>query len=82
MSRVLPLSCLGKSCPPCAQDLSESPPHGQSERTLHEGVAARPSDQGGCELFEGGIEVASTQPHVVHSKRDEALSGVVLNGTR
>ncbi len=40
-----------------------------------------PSDQGGCELFEGGIEVASTQPHVVHRQWDEAHSGAVLDGT-
>ncbi len=52
------------------------PPHLRKDMSRPGDIMALGMDvQGGRDLFEGGVEVASAQPHVIHSERDRALGG-------
>ena len=58
----------------------ESPVEGEGERTLKEGVSVRPRYQDCGELLQHGLEVSSTESHMVEGERDRAASGRGLDG--
>ena len=60
------------------QDLPQGTVNGQGKRAAHQGASNRTGDQDGRKFLQGGVEVPSTLPEVVHGEGDEALSRVVL----
>ena len=75
LGRMLPLSSPGEAGSPRVEDLMESAVEGEGEGPLKEGASARPCYQDNGELPQHGLEVASTESHMVEGERDQAASG-------
>ena len=60
------------------QDHPQSAVHGQRKRAAHQGATTWTGDHGGRKFLQGGVEVPSTHPEVVHGERDEALGRAVM----
>ena len=58
----------------------ESAVEGEGEGPLKEGASALPCYEDSGKLLQHGLEVASTESHVVEGERDQAGSGRGLDG--
>ncbi len=58
----------------------ESAVEGEGEGALKEGASTRPCYQDSGKLLQHGLEVASTESHVVEGERDQAASSGGLDG--
>ncbi len=82
LCRMLPLGCPSETGSPRVENLMEGAFEGEGEGTLKEGAASRPCYHDGGKLFQHGLEVATSEPHVVKGKGDQAASSGRLDGTR